>query len=255
MKTFERLSSPNRLLSVNVWAVGRYGSPHPGPLPEERGSRGLVPFTMLWMLTASLMVFAQSGWADQVEMANGDHYAGKVLSLNSNMVTFQSDVLGTVQLPRSSVAGITFGSTSAGVTPARRATVSSTNAAANVSPNAALESNAEISTALKQLGANTNFIQKVQQQFLAGASPEANAKFNEMVGGLMSGKLSMSDLRAEAKSAADQLRAARKEMGPEGSEALDGYLAILDSFLGETASLPKAKTNSPALNRPRIENE
>src|ERR1039457_6289531 len=47
-------------------------------------------------------------WGDQVEMQNGDRYAGHVVSLNTNTVVLRSDVLGTLRLPRSRVAIITL---------------------------------------------------------------------------------------------------------------------------------------------------
>ena len=84
----------------------------------------------------------------------------------------------------------------------------------------------------------------MQKQFLSGAGPEANNKFNELLGGLMSGKLSVDDIRAEAKSAADQLRALKREGGEEAGFATDAYLAILDHFLKETAPSGSA-TNAP----------
>ena len=91
---------------------------------------------------------------------------------------------------------------------------------------------------------STNLIQQVQKQFLSGAGPEANNKFNELLGGLMSGKLSVEDIRAEAKSAADQLRALQKESGEDTGFATSAYLAILDHFLQETAPSGSA-TNAP----------
>ena len=94
---------------------------------------------------------------------------------------------------------------------------------------------ADLSASLRQLGANTNFIRQVQAQFLGAAGPEANAKFNELVGGLMSGKLTVDDIRKEAKSAADQLQELKRDLGEDGGWALDGYLAILDNFLRETS--------------------
>ena len=56
--------------------------------------------------------------ADQVEMQNGDRYAGQVLSLNTNTVVLQSDVLGTLRLPRAKVAVITLGAGPATNSPA-----------------------------------------------------------------------------------------------------------------------------------------
>ena len=62
----------------------------------------------------------------------------------------------------------------------------------------------------------------------------------------MSGKLSVEDIRAEAKSAVDQLRALQREGGEESGFATDAYLAILDHFLKETAPSGSA-TNAPAV--------
>ena len=61
----------------------------------------------------------------------------------------------------------------------------------------------------------------------------------------MSGKLSVNDIRAEAKTAADQLRALKRDGGEEAGFATDAYLAILDHFLKETAPSASA-TNAPA---------
>ena len=49
-------------------------------------------------------------WADQVEMQTGDRYFGNVLSLSSNILVLQNEVLGTVRLPRDKVSLITLGS-------------------------------------------------------------------------------------------------------------------------------------------------
>ena len=62
----------------------------------------------------------------------------------------------------------------------------------------------------------------------------------------MSGKLSADDIRAEAKSAADQLRGLKREGGEEAGFAADAYLSILDHFLKETAP-SGSTTNAPAL--------
>jgi len=195
---------------------------------------------------AALLLFAAAGWllADQVEMQNGDRYAGQVLSLNTNIVVFQSDVLGTVQLPRAKVAVITLGAGSATNSPPLP---SLTNAQVSAPSTTPANAPPNLSPALRQLGANTNLIQQVQKQFLSGAGPEANTKFNDLLGGLMSGRLSVDDIRAEAKSAADQLRALQRESGEDAGFATGAYLAILDHFLKETAPSGSASNSSGAL--------
>lgn len=166
--------------------------------------------------------------ADQVEMQNGDRYNGKVLSLNADTVTLRSDVLGTVNLPRGKVALIALGTS----VPAHAAT---TNAGPPkvAAPRAGVDP--DLSSALRQLGSNSNLIQQVQAQFLAGAGPQANSKFTELLDGLSSGKVGIAELRAQASAAADQLRALKHELGDGGDTEMDGYLSILDDFLKETA--------------------
>jgi uncharacterized protein len=185
---------------------------------------------------AALTLFAAAGplQADQVELQNGDRYVGHVLSLNTDTVVLQSDVLGTLRLPRSKVAIISLGPIPATNSPSPSAVSPvSTNAGSSLNP------------ASRGLSFSTNLIQQVQKQFLSGAGADANNKFNELLGGLMSGKLSVDDIRAEAKSAADQLRALQRESGEDAGFAASAYLAILDHFLKETAPSASSTTNAP----------
>ena len=48
----------------------------------------------------------------------------------------------------------------------------------------------------------------------------------------------MNDIRVEAKSAADQLKELKRDLGEDAGGALDGYLTILENFLRETAPPP-----------------
>jgi len=221
------------------------------PGSTRHGSKSGVLGAGMALICAALVLFAAAGRlsADQVELQNGDRYVGHVLSLNSNAVVMQSEVLGTLRLPRSKVAVITLGpgstTNSLGLPLAATAqtpplSAAPTNAASNPSP------------ALSGLSTSTNLIQQVQKQFLSGAGPEANTKFNELLGGLMSGKLSVDDIRAEAKSAVDQLRILQRESGEDAGFASSAYLSILDHFLKETAPLGAATNvpSSPAASRP-----
>lgn len=199
--------------------------------------------TAVWA-AGILMLTAGSLRADQLQMENGDHYSGKILSVTSNSIVLESEVLGKVTLPRNKVSTLTFGT---GSTTNTAPALPHTFAAAAPSPKAA-GTNADLSAALHNLGANTNFIQQVRQQMLAGADPAANQKYDELVGGLMSGKLNMSDLRNEAKSSIDQINQLKRELGPEASGSLDSYLSILQNFVNETtpaAGTATFGTNSP----------
>jgi len=176
--------------------------------------------------------------ADQVEMQNGDRYVGAVLSMNADVVVLQNEVLGTVKLPRGKVARITMAPVALADTAPR---TSRTNLPSHT-PKAA-GTNATV-LALPQLKTNATTLQQVREQFLGDASPEAKAKFNELAAGFLTGKLSVSDIRAQAKSAADQLRAMKAELGEDSGIAVDGYLAILDHFLNESKSTGDATTNA-----------
>src|SRR5882672_10864532 len=198
------------------------------------------------MLLAGYCAFGASmtlsAHADQVNMQNGECYIGKVVTLSNETVIVQSDVLGTLKVPRSKIASITFG-TNAVPAPVQTPAVASTQPTKAFSTN----SSPDLTTAIQQLRADPSAMRKIEQQFLAGADPQAKEMFNQMMGGLMNGSLNLGDIRAQAKSAADQLRSAKKELGDDAGFAVDGYLAILDSFLRETASTPGgAATNAPA---------
>jgi len=185
------------------------------------------------ILTAALA--AWTAWGDQVEMKNGDRFTGRVVSLSAQSVVLQNDNLGKLTLPRANVTLLSIGVPAPAVAAPSTATTNATPV--SVKSNLAANSNDDISGALRQLGANTNFIAKIKGQFLAGASPEANQKFDETVAGLTSGNIDMAGLRAQAKSAADQLRQYQHELGPEAGDTMNTYLAILDNFLSETGSV------------------
>lgn len=181
--------------------------------------------------------------AEQIEMRNGDRYVGQVLSLNTDTVVLQNEVLGTVRLPRSKVAQITLGPEAAtNSVPQASSANGPVGAAATLRTNVA----PDLPAGLRQIGAHTNLIRQVQGKFLGDAGPEANQKFDELLSGLMSGKITVDDVRAQAKTAADQLRALKRDSGEDAGFAADTYLAILDHFLNETAPAAGSATNTPA---------
>ncbi len=187
--------------------------------------------------------------ADQVEMQNGDRYYGKVISLNADTLVIQSDVLGILRVPRRNVAQINLGALPVAKAPALSPTTNGL-APAQTAPTSTNRS-PDLAAMRNQLGANSNVIQQVEAQFLAGADPEAKAKFNELLGGYLSGKLTINDIRAQAQSASDQIRAMRQDLGSEAGIALDGYLAILDHFLKDTSPAPGTATNSSGAPKPK----
>ncbi len=226
-----------RLFPGNLWRMKRACPIFPFPKFAQRSdtaakARPLFQFLAIFFLAMTSLR------ADQVLMQNGDQYFGTVSILTTNTLILQSDVLGTVLLPRAKLASITFSThvpsrVAEGTVPARApvAAVSTTNIPA------------EVPASLRKLAAHTNLIQQVQSRFLADAGPEANAKFNELMNGLTSGKLSITDLRAEAKKSVEQLRELQRGLGEDTSSSLDAYLSILDHFLKETPA--SSTTNTP----------
>jgi hypothetical protein len=190
-----------------------------------------------------LLMVATSLRADQIDMQNGDRYVGKVVSLNANTLVVQNEVLGVVRIPRDKVASISFGSAMVTAKPAVTVATAPIDAAPPAAP---AQPAPQAANPFRDLAAHTNLIHKIQSQFLSDAGPEANKQFEDMLNGLMTGKLNMDDLRAQAQSAADQIRALKRDSGEDPGFAADSYLAILDQFLKSTPASAGSKTNAPA---------
>lgn len=174
--------------------------------------------------------------ADVLELTNGDHYSGTIILVTRTNVEFQSEIQGLLKLPRDKVAVMTLQNPSA---PKPRATVvqPALPAPASVQSNSpgllAGQENAMVEQMRRQ-GVDPKIVSQVQEQILGKSSPEAAQKFNEMLSGFMSGKISVDDIRSQARSAVQDIQSAKKELGGDAGEMLDGYLIILQQFLRET---------------------
>jgi hypothetical protein len=222
----------------------------PAPFAKSfpMGYRFAMRSKLLFVLSGMILMFVAAPRlrADLVEMQNGDRYSGKVLSLSADTVVLESEALGKISLPRIKVATLMIGVNAA--TPNTATNIARVSVSTNfpmAAPAAALaDTNLDLSAAFRNLGANTNFIGQIRQQVLAG-NPEAASNYDEMVGGLMSGKLNMDDLRREAKSSADQLRQLERDLGPDAGDSVDAYLSVLDNFLRETDAKPVNAAPAP----------
>jgi len=199
--------------------------------------------------------------ADQVEMQNGDRYFGKVLSLTNDTLVLQSELLGKVSVPCSKVSSIKLGTNFVARTPQVQPEQPATTAQplGNILSGRGTTPGLNSLPDLRELnkpGATATAAQQVRQQ-LTSAGPAAIGRFDQMVSGLASGKLSVNDIRAQAKSVSDQVRAFKRDLGDDAaSDVLDGYLEILDSFLRDSASAgpipnpgvkgPKAPASDPS---------
>src|SRR5262245_29241861 len=135
----------------------------------------------LFAMTVSLILYGQPiAIADQVQMRNGDQYFGSVLSLNKDTLVIQSDVLGTLRLPRDKVAFVGFGAHPIAQNPV---TAYPTNKIVRSPALTVTNGTADLSAAVQQAGGSSNVLQQIEAQYLSDASPEAKAKFNELLGG------------------------------------------------------------------------
>ncbi len=175
--------------------------------------------------------------ADLIELTNGDHYRGTVISMTQTQVEFQSEIQGRVTLPRDKIAQITLHDVVAKPLvvskPATAPVPSLIVSGVHNSPPPTNQADAVVQQ-LRQQGVDPKLIDQVQQQIFGKSSPEAAQKFNELMSGLTSGKLSMQDIRNQAQSAIDQIKAAKKDLGGDAGEMLDSYLGILEKFVQES---------------------
>jgi hypothetical protein len=177
-------------------------------------------------VVAAVTLLGAVGRADIVEMVNGDRYSGTVISLTTTNVALQSGVQGLITLPREKLASITFRD------PAPKASP-------NVLQPSSNSSAPDLSVLAQRLlggSGDTNQTGQVAQQLLQNAGPEATQTYKQMVRGLLSGSLSVSELRKQTKQTIKEVEEAKEELGPEAGELLDGYLTILRQFVQEPDS-------------------
>ena len=212
-----------------------------GYFPAMRVNFLFVTSGLVFMFAAASVLRA-----DEVDMQNGDRYSGKVLSVSADTVVLDSEVLGKINVPRKKVANLVFSSNAAAPKVAADAAPASvsTNPPVAGSSAALAKTDVDLSAAFRNLGANTNFVGQIRQQMLVGNS-DAASNYDAMISGLMSGAMSMDDLRRQAQSAADQLREMKREEGSQADPSFNAYLEVLDNFLKETGGTPTNAISTP----------
>jgi hypothetical protein len=222
--------------------------------------------SFLWIALCSLPI---ASLADQVELTNGDTISGKVVSLNGTHLKLHSEVLGDVTLARENVAAVYLGERKA---PPKVAAAAA--AAAPLDPSAAVKrgpgsaddfirgllgqktgddapadspkraakgaSPEEMLEKLRQGELDPKSLAEVQKMFPLLATKEAGGYFNETLGGLLTGKLGIGDIRKDAIKARDGIMELRKELGRD-ADALNPYLGILEKFIKETGEEEEEK--------------
>jgi hypothetical protein len=178
--------------------------------------------TSQWILLTLLLCVTRA-LADQVELANGDRYTGNVLSVTASEVRLDNEINGLMKLPRNKVRAIYFGQ------PAAPTTSSLLPAPRTNTP--AIEDGL---VKIRKGQIDPKSLEQVQTDILGTAGPEANAMFNDLLKGLMTGKVSSDDLRKQAKDTMDQLKGLQKELGEDDNNPLlASYLGILQKFIDD----------------------
>ncbi len=182
-------------------------------------------------LAALLVTSAVPARAEILQLINGDQYRGTVLGMNASNIVFQSEIQGRVTLPRNKVAHIILHEV---------VSKNSTNAPLILSgpPAAQTQTVDPVSEQMRRQGVDPKIVDQVQQEIFGKGSPAATAKYNELMGGLMSGRLGVQDIRAEAQKTINQVRAMKKDLGDDAGDMLDGYVSILEQFVAESAGAP-----------------
>src|SRR5688572_3140685 len=187
------------------------------------------------ILLLGLFASIQFLCADVIECDNGDRYNGKVLAMDEKSVTLQNAITGKLTIPRARIVSIGFGDK-----PVAQAQPLPATKATNATP------------AIPQTPGSLQFdakaLEKVQQEYLTGATPEAQQMFNQMVQGLANGQLNVADLQSKARTTLQELRQMQQELGDEEiAGLLDSYGAILEGFV---RSAPQATNRAPRAVRP-----
>jgi hypothetical protein len=212
--------------------------------------------------------------AEIVKLANGDTIHAKVVSIDDKQVVLESEILGRITLPREKVAAVVFGDAAlpadapAGTAPGGVAPTNvkidpkdspldiikklvpegfDSRRVAEMAKDARPAANPDdVIRELREAGGVDPAIRRQLSLSIPGfASPEVQGMFDEKVNGLISGELSLGDIRNEAIEVRDQLEALKKDLGPSG-DALNGYLGILNGFIKETESIPAKKPAAKA---------
>lgn len=195
--------------------------------------------------------------ADAVRLDNGDTLNGKVLSVTDKQVTFQSDVHGKMVLERKRVTAIVLGDAK----PAAGKSAQGYQEGESVKDvldrlvpkNFGVQQLRELEKGqlpapnpedavdqLRREGVDPALVNEMKARLPGFSSPPVQQYFNNTVDGLMSGEISLGDIRRDAVKARDQLNDLKKDLGPDGA-VLDGYLSILNGFINETAPPSKEK--------------
>ncbi len=200
--------------------------------------------------------------ADRLQLANGDEIEGELLEMSGDQVKFRHPILGTFTIPRNQIHAIELGQERGGnrimadgseAPPETPEEVIDRLVNPDLNPGAIkkLEKGSKHHATpqdaveqLRQEGVDAKMMSQLHAMLPGFGSPVVQQHFEDRVTGLMSGSLTINDIRNEAIDARDQLKELMDDLGP-GGEALRGYYGILDGFIEKTD--PKAPLSVPGI--------
>ncbi len=189
--------------------------------------------------------------ADRLQLSNGDEIEGDLIEMSGNTIKFRHSVLGELTVPRDRVHAVELGKERGG-----KRIMSDGSEAPPETPEEVMERliNPNLNEgSLKEIGKNAkrhpspeDAVEQLRREGVSGktmsqlhgllpgfGSPKVQDHFQDRVTGLMTGSLTINDIREEAIDVRDQLEELMEELGPSG-EALRGYHGILDGFIQKT---------------------
>ncbi|NND99203.1 MAG: hypothetical protein HKN47_17940 [Pirellulaceae bacterium] len=213
----------------------------------------------------ALLYFAPAAQADRLQLSNGDEIEGKLLEMSGGTIKFKHPVLGEFTLPRAQVHAIELGEHRGGkriMSDGTEAPPETPEEVIDRLVNPAVDKNAvkKLEKGAKHHDTAEGVIEQLRREGVDGktmnqlhgmlpgfGSPVVQKHFEDRVTGLMSGSLSINDIRNEAIDARDQLGKLMDDLGPDG-RALQGYFGILDGFIKKTdPNKPLSVPSIPAL--------
>ena len=219
------------------------------------------------LFACSFLVAAVSSpcFADRLQLSNGDEIQGKLIEMTKGVIKFEHEVLGVFAVPRDRVHAVELGPKRGGnritadgreVGPETPEQVIDRLVNPDMNPEAVkkLEKGAprlatpqDAVDQLRREGVDAKTMTQLHSLLPGFGSPEVQDAFRGRVEGLMTGSLSINDLRNEAIEVRGQLQELMDDLGPNGA-ALGGYYGILDGFIKKT---DPAKPLTPPIIKPR----
>lgn len=222
----------------------------------------MIVSRLFFLIALFLFALPATVRADRLQLSNGDEIEGELLEVSESIIRFRHPVLGTFTVPRQQVHAIELGKERGGnrimadgseAPPETPEEVIDRLVNPQVTPDAVKKlekgamKHATPEGAVEQLrreGVDSKMMGQLHGMLPGFGSPEVQKIFEDRVTGLMSGSLTINDIRNEAIDVRDQLKELMDDLG-SGGEALRGYYGILDGFIKKTD--PNAPLTIPGI--------